>query len=167
MSHYNAEFSGGRGFPKRFITDAPRPCRVTGGCYHTPVPQEPCVQVSPHTAHAAIRHREAPAGGKPSPPTSRYGFLLSLRLPVRSAVTCRHECPVSVRANCGETFRNLSRDPPPVGSLRPFGLRHDRYPHHYNATFASSDIPYPHPLRYALRLPTSLRRRNTGLPCSA
>ncbi|MDM8524295.1 hypothetical protein QUF80_13075 [Desulfococcaceae bacterium HSG8] len=31
---------------------------------------------------------------------------------------------MSVRADCDETFRNLSRDPPPVGSLHPFGLRH-------------------------------------------
>jgi hypothetical protein len=31
----------------------------------------------------------------------------------------------------------------------------NRYPHHYNAAFAFSDILYPHPLRYALRLPTS------------
>jgi hypothetical protein len=31
----------------------------------------------------------------------------------------------------------------------------NRYPPHYKTAFASSDIPYPHPLRYALRLPTS------------
>ena len=62
---------------------------------------------------------------------------------------------MSVRAACGKTFPRLSRDPPPVGSLRPFGLRHGRCPHRYNAAFAFSDIPYPHSLRYTLRLPAS------------
>jgi len=121
------------------------------------------MQVSPHTAHATIRCREAPAGEKQPSPTSRYGFVSGLRFPVRSTVTCRHEGPVSVRAACGKTFPHLFRNPPPVGSLRPFGLRHGRCPHHYNAAFASSDILYPRSLRYALRLPTSLRRRNTWL----
>ncbi len=58
---------------------------------------------------------------------------------------------------------SLSRDPPPVGSLRPFGLRHGRCPHHYNAAFAFSDILYPHSLRYTLRLPTSAYEEEYGL----
>jgi len=32
----NAEFSGGRGFPKRFITDAPRPFAATNGYFFKP-----------------------------------------------------------------------------------------------------------------------------------
>ena len=115
----------------------------------------PCVQVSPHTAHAAIRHREASADGRLSPPTSRYGFVLGLRLPARSVVTCRLGSPVSDRIAAAKAFPRLSRDPPPVGSLHPFGLRHRRYPPHYKTAFASSDIPYPHLLRHTLRLSTS------------
>ncbi len=125
------------------------------------------MQVSPHTAQAAIRHREASAGEKQPSPTSRYGFVSGLRFPVRSAVTCRHEGPVSVRAACGKTFPHLSRDPPPVGSLRPFGLRHEPLSASLQCGVGFLRHPLPAFPSYTLRFPASQRRRNTGLPCSA
>jgi hypothetical protein len=61
----------------------------------------------------------------------------------------------------------ISRDQEPAGSLHLFRSEQNSYPHRYSTAFAFSGIPYPHPLRCALRFPTSLRRRNTGFPRSA
>ena len=81
----------------------------------------------------------------------RYGFLLGLRLPVRSAVNgLRHRLP----CNCGETFQSLSRNPPPVGSLHVFtsGQILNPYPPHYKTTFAFSNLLYLLVYRLPLRV---------------
>jgi hypothetical protein len=71
----------------------------------------------------------------------RYGLLLSLRLPARSAVNGLCHC---LPCNCGYTFYNLSRNSPPAGSLHSFesGQILNPCPHHYSTAFAFSSLPY-------------------------
>jgi hypothetical protein len=141
------------------------PGRVRGRPYDLPLPSEPSERLSPHSAQALIRHREAPGDQ-----VTVIAFTIRVcnrltwrRTAGQSMLDQRAAAPggpsmasiatLIVSSNhTGLTFPSLSRDPRPGGSQPPFraGQFANPYPVHYRPAFASSAIPYPLVHRYTL-----------------
>ncbi len=123
--------------------------RVRGGPRDPPLPSEPSERLSPHSAQALIRHREAPGDQAIS---AAFTIRVCTRLTnVRRAFNDtfrRHR----LSNHDGLAFPPLSRDTRPAGSQPPCraGQMQNPYPNHYSPAFAFSGIPYPLVHRFTL-----------------